>query len=153
MPLMDRLPDLGGVVDVLVMLAMLPVRAISWLWGQLAGTASNWASLIGERDFFEARARGWVAMTILRPIKYYIKLFQWAVFGTPPQQIWASFALGLTLVIASFGILTVVAAVVFVPLGLIGLARQVPVINNAYRRGKGSVEKRMGGSGRWMRED
>ena len=153
MPLMDRLPDLGGVVDVLVVLAMLPVRALQWLWGQLAGTASNWASLVGERDFFAGRARGWVAMTIISPLRYYAKMFRWAVFGEPKQQMWAAAALGLTLVVASFGFLTIVAVVVFGPLLVVSLLRQVPVINNSYTRVSGGLEQRTSGPTTWIRDD
>lgn len=153
MPLTDRLPSMGSAVDVAAMLLMLPVRAAQWLWGQLAGTASNWVSLVGERDFFAGRARGWVAMTIISPLQYYAKMFRWAVFGEPKQQMWAAAALGLTLVVASFGFLTIVAVVVFGPLLVVSLLRQVPFINNSYTRVSGSVERRTTGSTTWIRDD
>jgi hypothetical protein len=153
MPLTDRLPSMGSAVDIVVVLLLLPVRGAQWLWRQLAGTASNWMSLLGERDFFAGRARGWVAMTIISPLQYYAKMFRWAVFGEPKQQMWAAAALGLTLVVASFGFLTIVAVVVFGPLLVVSLLRQVPVINNSYTRVSGGLEQRTAGSTTWIRDD
>jgi hypothetical protein len=92
-------------------------------------------------------------MTIISPLRYYAKMFRWALFGEPKQQMWAAGALGLTLVVASFGFLTIIAVVVFGPLLLIGLLRQVPVINNSYARVSGSVERRTTGSTTWIRDE
>ncbi|MFC7134330.1 MULTISPECIES: hypothetical protein [Salinibaculum] len=105
---------------------------VGWVWSQMRGAAGNWRDFFSDREWFEDRARGWFAFTVLAPIRYYGQLVKWAIAGTPREQIYAAAALALSLTIASFGVLTVIAVAVFVPLVIIGLLRMIPAVNDGY---------------------
>ena len=129
MPAREALAGLGAAGKRFVMAVL---AGLMWVGGQIRATLGNWREFFTDRDWFEDRARGWVAFTILAPIRYYGKLVKWAFVGEPREQIYAAAALALSLTIASAGILTIVAVGAFVPLMGIGLLRMVPAVNKGY---------------------
>jgi hypothetical protein len=104
----------------------------AWLLGQITATLGNWRDFATDRDWFEERGRSWFTFAILAPLRYYGQLVKWAIVGKPREQIFAAAALAASLVIASAGILTVVAVAIFIPLTLIGLLRMIPAVNQGY---------------------